>query len=344
MRSFEDILGQNRAIEALTTAWQRQRLPHGLIFAGPVGVGKATTARALAGLFLCEHPQNDRPCGRCPSCTVFAADNHPDFHLVYRQLVRVAKEEAKARDLSINVIREYLIGPANHKSIMLQGKVFVVEEAELMSASAQNAMLKTLEEPSGRTLIILITSQPDQLLPTIRSRCQMIRFAALPIERVRGELEKRGFDPQEALDAAELADGSLGLALKWIEDGVVTRWLTLRQRLEQLISGRVVSDLPEWMKAAAEAYAEKQQEHDALTSKDQATREGISLYLRFISAELARRLKRGGESEQLETLCEAIDAVTLSERYIESNVTVGLVYQQFAVSLERLLPRCRMAG
>src|SRR5204863_7508786 len=132
--------------------------------------------------------------------------SHPDYHVVYRQLGRIEKETVKARDLSIDVVRQYLIGPAGMKTAMNRGKVFLVEEAELMNPFAQNALLKTLEEPYGRTLTILLTDHPAALLPTIRSRCQTVRFAALPEAVVRRELEGRGIDRKLASDAARLAD------------------------------------------------------------------------------------------------------------------------------------------
>src|SRR5687768_2913493 len=138
MPTLKDILGQETAIETIVRAYESDRLPHGLIFAGPVGVGKATTARALATLFLCEKPKGAEPCGKCESCTLMAGEpepTHPDFHVVYRQLIRLEKEKSKAIELSVDVIRDYLVGPANLKPMMNHGKVFVVEEAELMNAA-----------------------------------------------------------------------------------------------------------------------------------------------------------------------------------------------------------------
>src|SRR5438552_13929122 len=102
--TFEDILGQSPAIEVLTSAYTTDRLPHAMIFTGPAGVGKATTAAALGTLLLCHNPKSTKPCGKCESCRVMSAGNHPDFHTVYRQLIRLDKQDAKARDLSIDVI------------------------------------------------------------------------------------------------------------------------------------------------------------------------------------------------------------------------------------------------
>src|SRR5688572_16741162 len=115
--TFDDIQGQDKPIAWLRRAYDSDRLPHGLVFAGPAGVGKGTTARALATVFLCERPKGSTACGRCEACRLMSADppNHPDFAAVYRQLIRLEKEASKARDLSVDVIREYLIRGANLK-------------------------------------------------------------------------------------------------------------------------------------------------------------------------------------------------------------------------------------
>jgi DNA polymerase III delta' subunit len=335
MQTFDDIFGQDAALDVLRRAYRADRLPHGLIFAGPVGVGKATGARALGGLFLCEKPKDDSPCGRCESCRVFDAGNHPDYHVIYRQLVRLDKETSKAKELSVHVVRDFLIGPANRKPVMNRGKVFVVEESELMNPTAQNSLLKTLEEPAGRALIVLLTDQPGALLPTIRSRCQTIRFAALPESLVRAELEKRGINKAVAADAARLAAGSLGLALKWIEDGVVAAAKELIGQIDGLSAGRGAGDLPGWFKKAAEAYAEKQLERDKLASKDAATREGLSVYLRVAAEHLRRGMAAADDADALEQACAAIDALARAETYLDENVNVSLVLQQLAATLER---------
>jgi DNA polymerase-3 subunit delta' len=263
------------------------------------------------------------------------AGNHPDFHRVYRQLVRLEKEKSKAIALPVEVVRDYLVEPASRKPGMNRGKVFVVEEAELMNAAAQNAMLKTLEEPAGRALIVLLTDQPHALLPTIRSRCQTVRFAALDENLVQRELEKRGIDKRLAAEAARLAEGSLGMALKWIEDGVVESARELTGQIEQLLAGRAPGDLAEWFRKAAEAYAQKQLERDELASKDQATREGLTLYLKLSAARFRQRLTETDDPDALERACSAIDAIVRAENYLDSNVNIALTFQQLASALGR---------
>ncbi len=336
METFDTIFGQDQAIDWLRQTFLADRLPHGLIFAGPVGVGKATTARALAALFLCENPQGACPCGQCPGCTIMAAGNHPDYHVITKELIRYHDKTGKSKgiDLSLHVIRPELIDPANRKATMNRGKVFVIEQAELMNAQAQNGMLKTLEEPAGRTLIVLLTDQPGLLLPTIRSRCQTVRFAALETTRVRSELQKRGIEPALAEDAARFAEGSLGLALKWIEDGVIENARAISDQMGELLSGRMPPNLPEWFKNAAEAYADKQLERDELSSKDQAMREGLSLYLRIAAGVFRDRLHEGFDNDANEALCGAIDVLTRAEQYLDANVSIPLVFQQLTVALQ----------
>jgi DNA polymerase-3 subunit delta' len=338
MTAWADIFGQDEAVASLRQAYLAERLPHGLIFAGPAGVGKATTAAALSQVFLCEHPKGDVACGKCESCRVFAAGNHPDFHVVTKELIRYHDKTGKSKgiDLSINVIRAELIEPASRKAAMGTGKVFIVEQAELMNAAAQNALLKTLEEPGGRTLIVLLTDQPGILLATVRSRCRLVRFAALDAPLVARELAKRGVPKETAASAARIAGGSLGLALKWIEDGVVEPGLQLSAQIDQLLNGQAPEDLPGWFRKSADEYAVRQLDRDPLSSKEQAVREGLGIYL-LIAAEHLRRLLPAAEaSARLDTLCDMIEAIAQTEAYLDANVNVALSLQQLAVKMEMM--------
>jgi DNA polymerase-3 subunit delta' len=337
VQTFDDIFGQERALEALRLAYRADRLPHGLIFAGPAGVGKATTARALAATFLCDQPKGDLPCGGCESCRVLEAGNHPDYHVVTKELIRYHDKTGKSKgvELSINVIRPEVVEPAGRKAVLGRGKVFVIEQAELMNPPAQNALLKTLEEPAGRTLLVLLTDQPGALLPTIRSRCQVIRFAGLPEPAVRKELEKRGVDGAQAAEAARLASGSLGVALRWIEDGVTSLAGELTGQIDRIAEGRPTEDLPGWFRRAAEAYAEKQLERDKLASKDAATREGLGLYLRIAAEHVRMKMAATQDPDALEQACATIDAIARAETYLDENVNVAIALQQLAATLER---------
>lgn len=342
--SFSNIQGQSVAIETLQRAWNADRLPHGLIFAGPAGVGKATTARALGKLFLCESSKDAESCDACDSCRVFEAGNHPDYHVITKELIRYHDRSGKSKaiSLSIDVIRPELLEPAGRKASMGRGKVFVIEQADLMTAQAQNAMLKTLEEPAGRSLIVLLTDQAGALLPTIRSRCQVVRFAALDEALVARELARRDIDKKLAARAAELSGGSLGVALKWIEDGVVAPADELCAQIDALLdAGQAPEDLPGWFKSRAEAYAQKQLERDELGSKDQANREGLGLYLHVAAEHCRRRMTAAQGADELERACAIIDALVRAEQFLDANVNIALVFQQLAATLERQIAGVR---
>ena len=336
---LSDIFGQDDAIAWLRRAVESDRLPHGLMFAGPTGVGKATTARALAAGFLCGKPNGADACGACESCRVMAAGTHPDFHEIVKEHIRYYDKTGKSKgiSLSIDVVRPELIEPAGRKPAMGRGKAFVIEQADLMQPNAQNAMLKTLEEPAGRTLIVLLTDQPGALLPTIQSRCQLVQFASLDESLVRRELEKHKIDKKTAADAAALAGGSLGVALKWIEDGVIDPARDLVAQVDAMLRGNPPDDLPDWLKKAADAYAEKQLERDELASKDQANREGLILYLHVAATRFRKRLAETSDPDELDRACTAIEVLARAEEYLDANVNVALTLQQLAVTLERTL-------
>jgi DNA polymerase-3 subunit delta' len=338
--AWRDILEQSAAVEQLRQSVAGDRLPHGLIFAGPVGVGKATTAGLLGQLFLCEQPAGDEPCGFCQSCRSFLAGGHPDYHVITKELIRYHDKTGKSKgiDLSIHVIRPEVVERAAKKSSMGRGKVFVIEQAELMNAQAQNALLKTLEEPAGRTLIVLLTDQIGQILPTVRSRCQTIRFGQLTEATVARQLQARGIAPAVARNAAGITAGSLGIALRWIEDGVIDSVGQLLEQLDHIFAGQPADALPDWFKNAADAYAEKQLKRDELGSKDQATREGLTLFLRIAADHIRARLRSETESDRLEQYCTQIDAIARAEEYLDANVNVALIFQQLAIALSAMLP------
>ena len=295
-----------------------------------MGVGKGTTAVAMAKLFLCDQGED------AVGCRLIDAGTHPDFHVITKELIRLTSKTSKATTLSIDVIRDHLVAPAMKKSMTGKGKVFIVEEADLMQPPAQNSLLKTLEEPAGRTLIILLTPRPEDLLPTILSRAQVFRFGELSDKTVFNQLKLRGIDPKHAEAATKISDGSLGTAIRWIEDGVVERARDLNAHLDGLVQGRPTSDLGDWMKIAADAYAARQLEKDANASKDNATRNGLNIYLKLAARHFRAMLREPHDDETLERLCQAIDTIVRCETYLDGNVNIALALQQLGVAIDGL--------
>ena len=153
--------------EYLRNALQKNRLPHALIFSGPEGAAQAETALWLAKALFCRERKDQEPCGACADCRLVDGRSHPD--LVW------LKPEEDSRDIKVEAIRA-LIAKANLKPFQAPSKLFVIDHADCLNVTAQNAFLKTLEEPAGRATFVLISYANEKLLSTVRSRSQEIRF------------------------------------------------------------------------------------------------------------------------------------------------------------------------
>ncbi|MBN1910594.1 MAG: DNA polymerase III subunit [Pirellulales bacterium] len=219
--TWQGIHGHDEVIGRFREAVGRGRLASSFLFVGPPGVGKHTTAVALAQALLCTtHPESElAACGRCEACEQVAARSHPD-------LVLVSKPEDKSF-----LPLELLIGDKEHR--MREGlchdiglkpfaggrKIAVIDDADFLNAEGANCLLKTLEEPPPRSVMILVGTSPAKQLPTIRSRCQIVRFQPLPDEVVAELLLSQGHvsDPREAQRLARFAQGSLRQAIEWLD-------------------------------------------------------------------------------------------------------------------------------
>jgi len=199
---FADIAGHDSSLRVLRRSLADRRLHHSLIFHGPVAVGKRTVARALAAALNCEK-RGDDACGTCVSCLKVEKEIHPD--VVYRTLERTV--------IPIDAIRS-LRQEAAYRPYEGNARVFIIDPADRLSTDAQNALLKTLEEPSTSSVIILITSRPMHLLATTRSRCQSLAFGTLPYGALAAILSDRhGFPLSQAERVARLSGGRYGAAL-----------------------------------------------------------------------------------------------------------------------------------
>jgi len=205
---FAEILGQDRAVARLRQAWVTGRLPQAYCFAGPSGVGKRTTALALAQAVNCAAPVAggtgaDDACGACGACRKIGGGLHPD-------VVEVRPEGKTV--ITIDQARE-VTGRATLRPYEGRRPVWILDPADRMQEPAANALLKTLEEPAGASLFVLVTAAPSALLPTILSRCQVVRFDSLGEAHLREILARHGRTPEDAAAAAALAGGSAERAL-----------------------------------------------------------------------------------------------------------------------------------
>lgn len=208
---FSEFVGNRNLVELL----RRNALPPSSIFAGPEGVGKATLAVSLAALENCEMSQDVDLCGHCPSCIKVGTGNHPDvisfdFNWI-KAFLKSRKKRPNPRVIPIDVVRE-LVREAQFRPYQGALRIFIVDEAHKLNEAAANSMLKTLEEPSSTTRIILVTPFPQSLLPTIRSRCQIFSFSRLRRNEVKRCVQEQDRVEDPELRAA-LSNGSIGSAL-----------------------------------------------------------------------------------------------------------------------------------
>jgi len=258
--TLDQIQGQDRAIALLRRAMAADRLAHAFVFAGPAGVGKRATAMALARAVLCPEAPGTG-CGTCIDCRLVSAGSHPDVFV--EDLAAAQAERATATVVSIEQVRRAAAALAM-RPIRGQRKVGIVDQAERMTAEAQNALLKTLEEPRGAATLVLVASNLDALLPTIRSRCQRLMFAPLPDTLVADLLAREGIDPALAARAAAVATGSLDRARDLASSEGFARCEEIRAKLERVDRLGV----PERLDLAAELSprGERNRGQQALTS------------------------------------------------------------------------------
>jgi DNA polymerase-3 subunit delta' len=227
MSTLPPILGHTRQLTHLRDALTHDRWHHAYLFEGPKGVGKHLVAVRLAMAANCEAPPDNRPCGACPTCRRILAGVHPDVVLIE------PADDRASRTISVQQIREVIRASGYHRFDARQ-RIVIIDPAESMQPSAANALLKTLEEPPSGTGFILIATHASALLPTIRSRCQRVRFGPVDPEALALWLEARGIE--EAGRLSRLAGGRPGRALT-LADGALKTRLELRTKLLDALAG-----------------------------------------------------------------------------------------------------------
>jgi DNA polymerase-3 subunit delta' len=204
---FRNVIGHRRLVGLLARAVQRDSLPPSLILAGPDGVGKRLVAVSTAQALNCRTPatfhDGTDACGVCATCTRIGRSVHPDVLVV---------EPGDNGFIKIEQVRD-IIDRSTFRPFEGRRRVVIFDRADALLRSAQNALLKTLEEPPSSSVFMLVTAKPDLLLPTVRSRCPRLTFRPLAADEVAAALMKQGRSEAEAVAVAATADGSVGHAL-----------------------------------------------------------------------------------------------------------------------------------
>ena len=299
--AFPAITGHQPLLALLARATERGSLPPSLIFSGPEGIGKRLAAVALAQSLNCERPiawPADDPgvsgCGTCSSCRRIARGVHADVLLV---------EPGDTGAIKVDQVRE-AIERAAYRPFEGRKRVVIVDEADALVPEAQNALLKTLEEPPAASVFVLVTSRPDLLLPTVRSRCQRLRFGPLaPAEVADVLMREHDMSAADAHAAAAASDGSIGVALARSGDEVVDA----REAATRLLAAAASSTDPRRRLDGAKMLAGGGSSRDDLALRLRAVSSLLRDLVVMLSRADDRALANADLKPQLQSLLRSFD-------------------------------------
>lgn len=359
--TLADVFGHDRAKAILRSAIASGRLHHAWIFHGPRGVGKHTAALAFAGAIL--DPTTSvgltgdlAPDPESPVQRLIAAGTHPDLHIITKELARFSEDrqvrERKLLTIPKDVIDTHLLRPAalaaSVRAHGMASKVFIIDEAELLdrsvtNAPTQNAILKTLEEPPPGTVIVLVTSAEDRLLPTIRSRCQRVAFGRLSSAEMAAWARQAAIQipPQHKDWLLRFADGSPGVLREAIDAGLGTWHERLAPLLAKVERGEYSPELGPAMATLIDEWAESHVAGSRNASKEAANHEGARLMVRLLASHFSYRLRTAGSDS--ERAAAAIDALVVAERELAANVRLSDLAEDLSIRMSEAMGLSSMA-
>lgn len=318
---FSEIVGHKKQLESLRWALEKGRLHHAYLFLGPDGVGKKTVAMSLAMAIQCRE-KDGVFCGRCADCVRIQSANHPD--------VRLIEPLAGKKEITIPQVRE-LQRDLNYRAFFGRKKIAVVDPASLMNFAAQNALLKTLEEPPNDSLLILVSTNTGGLLPTLLSRCLRLSFASLPAEIVESFLvSQRGIGEEEAKLLAAMSMGSLGRAVSPEMEAFVQRRRVWGEKVESLTK----EDCRGWISLAEELASVREESlkflawvegwyRDVLIYCVTGSSRGIS------NLDMERNIKQQADRLSVERILYLIFQAIETEASIRRNINRRMALENF---------------
>jgi DNA polymerase-3 subunit delta' len=315
---FTGIMGHESRIALLRRTLASGKIASAYLFEGPEGCGKRMTAMAFIEAVFCGRAEG---CGQCPSCRKIAGMNHPDLHIV----------EPDGAFIKIDQIRE-LQRELALRPYEAAKKACIIDGAERLNPSSGNALLKTLEEPPGDALIILITANPDGVLPTILSRCQRLGFAPLPEDLIETILKERGTAPEAARIAASLAGGSVSKAIELSEETV----LETRNGFLQKVGKLSLREITPLFTLAEELSGDRENALELLAILTSFLRDALHLRsgsTEIVNTDILPLAEREADRFSGDEIMERIDHVNVARRAIIGNVNTRLALETMFMRL-----------
>ena len=325
----ERLIGHDAVLKHIRSAVSAGRVSHAYLVEGAEGAGKKTLAGQFAMALLCKAPENGEPCGRCDSCRVFLSGNHPDMHYI---------RPGEKGTLPVQRIREELVQDMEILPYYAGRKIYIVERAHLMNAQAQNALLKTIEEPPAYGVILLLAESVQSFLPTVRSRCVLLRLLQLPEEKVRKILTGRyGVEESTARACAALCGGSVGQALRLARS---EDFIRLRERWMEWLSGLARQETWEVLARAKALEEDKAVIEDVLRMMQIWFRDLIILretgsLSGCVCRDLDAKLESSANLYEIPELYRKIEVLEDAKKKLSHNVNYGLWSDWLLVELSR---------
>ncbi len=362
LKRLAEIIGQRQAVAVLRSAMDTGRVHHAWIFSGPRGVGKFTAARAFALELLTRTDASATATGAAGAAVaptisaeqcdeiaaLIAGGRHGDVHVVCKELAALSREktvrDSKQTTIAKAVIEEFLLEPAvrtrsmSHLPQGLRSKVFIIDEAELMDVATQNQVLKTLEEPSPGTVIILVTSDEAGLLPTVRSRCQRVAFGALGEREMQEWMHTSGIalDPEQSPWLLRFAGGSPGSAMLALKHGLYAWHTALEPLLQAIDRGQgasVAGKLGAAMTKLVEERAAEAVSDNPDASKAIANRFWTDRMLSLLGERARGQLRRAPDRATMSRAVLMIELVRQAEVQVDRNVQFSAAFDNLAAQM-----------
>ncbi len=369
--AWSNVIGQDKVKQILINAILKEKIPNAYLFYGPEGVGKDAMAIEFAKALNCERNKTEA-CDKCKTCKAISEFSHPNVKLIFKlpvgknetkedlpldkldeSEIKIIQEQVKlkaqnpyhkitiprANNIKINSIREIKMEVS--RSMFIPGwRVIIVSEADAMTEQAANAFLKTLEEPALKTVIILTTSNKDKLLPTIISRCQLVKFSYLSDDEIAKALvERYELSEARAKLIARLANGSFGKAIELLDVAVKDRRIKPIDFLATIASGRIVKLLIEIEKIVTD-YERGEIENFLriiLTWLRDALMLKVGVEEKIINVDMIERLKKFVQNYGKLDYQRAISLVERAISQVERNVQLNLILINLSIELSELM-------